>query len=101
MKDLGLRIYGSLPYALRVVAASLRGCQMRRWRYCRETDRLVEAALERETWSTSQWSAWQEERLHGLLQRAVTHVPFYRGDVVGGPVVSGHSFDWSRLENWP
>ena len=101
MSDSLLKLYQALPYPLRCLAATARGWQLHSWRYGRETDRLVEAALERETWSTSQWSAWQEERLHGLLQRAVTHVPFYRGDVVGGPVVSGHSFDWSRLENWP
>lgn len=78
MKDLALRIYGSLPYMLRTSVASLRGYQLSRWRYGGETDRLVETALERETWSASQWCAWRKERLNQILKQAVTKVPYYR-----------------------
>ena len=73
-----LKLYQALPYPLRCLAATARGWQLRRWRYGRETDRLVQDALEREHWGAEKWKAWQEERLQYLLHRAVTQVPYYR-----------------------
>jgi len=67
-----LKFYHRLPYPLRVLAASGRGYYLRWWRYGRETERLVEEALERETWSPKRWKAWQEERLAYVLHRAVS-----------------------------
>ncbi len=43
-----------------------------------ETDRLVEEALQRETWSPHQWKCWREGRLAHVLHRAATQVPYYR-----------------------
>ncbi len=73
-----LGLYHRLPYPGRCLAASLRGLQLERWRYGRETERLVEEALERESWSDRRWQVFQEETLARLLHRAATRVPFYR-----------------------
>ena len=78
MPDLALQLYHRLPSFLRSSAASLRGYYLSAWRYGAETERLVEAALERERWSPRQWQAWQEERLALMLHRAATRVPYYR-----------------------
>ena len=77
-----LKLYERMPYALRVVAASARGYYLRWWHYGRETERLVEEALERETWSPERWKAWREERLAYVLQRAVSQ--WGRGVAVDG-----------------
>ena len=50
-----LKIYHRLPCPLRVLAADARGYYLRWWRYGPETERLVEEALERETWSPERW----------------------------------------------
>ena len=109
MSDSLLRLYHALPYPLRCLAASTRGLQLRSWRYGKETDRLVEEALKRETWSANQWSAWQQQRLDQVLERAATQVPYYRElwqkqkaesrkqkkqsvEAEGG---------WENLQNWP
>ena len=74
----GLKFYHSLPYPLRVLTASLRGYQLRWWRYGKKTEELVEEAIERETWPQEKWEVWQENRLEFLLNNAATRVPFYR-----------------------
>ena len=100
MTDTLLKIYHRLPSPLRSVAASLRGLYLRSWRYGPETDRLVEEALERETWTVDRWKIWQEERLAYVLHRAATQVPYYREQWAvrrrGGDKAS-----WEYLENWP
>ena len=74
----GLAIYQALPYPLRVLVASARGLQLARSRYGPETDRLAAEAVERETWTSDRWRAWQEERLARFLTRAARSVPYYR-----------------------
>ncbi len=100
MSDRLLRLYHRLPAPARSVAATLRGLYLRWWRYGPETDRLAEAALEREHWSAERWAAWGHERLAFVLHRAATRVPYYRawwqerrrrGDFAS----------WEHLENWP
>lgn len=100
MSDTLLRIYHRLPHPLRSVAASVRGYHLSRWRYGRETERLVEEALGREQWSPQRWKEWQAERVVRLLHHAATNVPYYseywlqrrrRGD----------GASWERLEHWP
>jgi phenylacetate-CoA ligase len=93
-------LYHRLPYPLRVVAASGRGLYLRWWRYGRETERLVEEALEREAWGAERWRAWQEERLAYLLHRAATRVPYYR-DYWLERRRRGDRTSWGYLENWP
>jgi len=85
-------LYHRLPYPLRVVAASARGYQLRRWRYGAATDRWVEEALAADRRSPAEWRRWQDQRLQELLEHAVRRVPWYRERVRG---------DWTRLENWP
>ena len=63
MNSLTYAIGFHLPYPLRVAAASAKGYYLRWWRYGPETERLVEEALERESWTSTQWKSWQEERL--------------------------------------
>ncbi|MGQ9632607.1 MAG: hypothetical protein ACUVXI_20175, partial [bacterium] len=75
-------LYRHLPYPLRVLAVSALGYYLRWWRYGPETERLVEEALERETWSPERWKAWQGERLARVLHRARHRVPYYHRGVV-------------------
>jgi phenylacetate-CoA ligase len=100
MADWKLQLYHRLPAPARAVAASLRGRQLRRWRYGRETEALVEAALAREAWSPAQWQARQEERLAYVLHRAATCVPYYRAQWEERRR-KGDRASWERLENWP
>lgn len=95
-----LKIYHLLPYPLRVLAASGRGYYLRWWRYGPETERLVEEALERETWSFKQWKRWQEDRLSHILHRAATKVPYYRQYWLDR-CRHGDRTSWKELKNWP
>jgi len=95
-----LKLYHRLPYPLRVLAASAHGYYLRWWRYGPETERLIEEALERETWSPQQWRAWQEERLAYVLHRARHKVPYYR-EYWDRRRRSGDKASWEYLENWP
>ena len=95
-----LDIYHRLPYALRVFSASMHGYYLHWWRYGRETERLVEEALQRDTWTADQWKKWQEERLAIILHRAATKVPYYR-DQWQKRRASGDKASWEYLENWP
>ncbi len=100
MNDKLLKLYYCLPTSLRSVAASLRGFYLRSWRYGPETERLMQEALERETWSTERWKAWQEERSAYVLHRAATQVPFYRNYWIQQRQ-RGNRASWEVLENWP
>lgn len=85
---------------MRVLAASTRGYYLRWWRYGPETERLVQEALERESWPAERWQAWQEERLAYVLQRAATKVPYYH-DHWQRRRRQGDRSAWTCLENWP
>lgn len=98
--DILLKAYHSLPAPLRSAAANLRGLYLRSWRYGPETDRLVEEALDRESWSPQQWRSWQEERLAYVLHRAATQVPYYR-ESWAVRRRNGDRSSWEYLENWP
>ena len=89
-----------LPYPLRVVAASLKGFYLNWWRYSRNTEALVQQALERETWSRERWKAWQEERLSYVLHRAATQIPYYR-EYWQQRRKTGGKASWEVLEHWP
>jgi phenylacetate-CoA ligase len=95
-----MRLYHKLPVPARSAAASLRGYYLRSWRYGRETERQVEEALERESWSAAQWQAWRQERLAFVLSRAATQVPFYR-EQWATRRRAGDRASWECLENWP
>lgn len=100
MTDNLLKAYYSLPAPLRSVAASLRGLYLRSWRYGSETDRLVEEALQRETWTPHQWKCWREERLGRVLHRAARQVPYYR-EQWAVRRQAGDKASPEYLENWP
>ncbi len=100
MNDLVLNLYHRLPSPLRSAVASMRGRQLRAWRYTKDTERLVAEALEKERWSTSQWQQWQEERLAQLLRRAHRDVPYYR-EQWSERRRRGDSASPEYLENWP
>lgn len=95
-----LPIYHGLPPVLQSAAARLRGYYLRSWRYGPETDRLVEGALERDSWSEAQWARWRAERLAFVLHRAATVVPYYRR-YWEDRRRSGDLVSWQELSNWP
>lgn len=95
-----LRFYHAMPPVVRSAAAGARGWYLRAWRYGPETDRLADAALARERWSSAQWAAWREERLAQLLERAATRVPYYR-DQWAARRRRGDRASWELLANWP
>src|SRR5688500_110458 len=95
-----LKLYHRLPPPARDLAATLRGWQLRRWRYGPETERLAAEAVEREHWSAEEWRAYQLETLTRLLHRAATRVPFYR-DAWSRRRQAGDRASWEYLENWP
>lgn len=82
------------------MAASAKGYYLRRWRYGPETEELVQAARERETWSAEKWQSWQEEKLGYILHRAATQVPYYR-EYWSQRRRQGDRVSWEYLENWP
>ncbi|MGH7648352.1 MAG: hypothetical protein ACREND_09570, partial [Gemmatimonadaceae bacterium] len=95
-----LTLYHRLPPPARAAAAGLRGYYLRRWRYGRDTDQLVDAAIARESWTDEQWRVWREERLASVLERAATRVPFYR-DMWSARRGDGAGASWSVMDNWP
>jgi len=100
MKSALMQLYRRLPAASRSLPASLWGLYLRSWRYGPETNGLVEAALERESWSAQQWKSWREERLASLLHHAATQVPYYRQHWTKRRQ-SGDRRSWERLDHWP
>jgi phenylacetate-CoA ligase len=100
VSDQLLRIYSHLPGPMRSIAANLRGMYLRSWRYGPETHRLVEEALEHDTWSPERWKLWRDERLPYILRRAATQVPYYREQWMARRR-RGDSSSWEVLENWP
>ena len=100
MSNRVVSLYHRLPPAAQNLAASMHGWRLWRARYGPETDGLVEAALERETWTPSRWLGWEAERLGFILHRAATQVPYYR-EMWSRRRRLGDRRSWDRLENWP
>ena len=93
-------LYHSFPHPLKNIVASLRGYQLRSWRYGKNFDELVDNALERETWDNKQWDEWQAENLSHILYRAATQVPYYQEYWQKLRKHKNRS-SWEYLENWP
>jgi phenylacetate-CoA ligase len=70
-----------------------------RWRYDAQTEKLVEAILERDYWTADEWRVWRENRLAFVLNRAATKVPFYR-EQWARRRREGHKSSPEYLENW-
>src|SRR5690349_14557892 len=100
LSELAMRTYNASPAPCRSVMASTRGLYLRLWRYGHDTERLVEEALERETWSEARWRSWQQERLAFVLNRAAKRVPFYR-EQWSERRRKGDNASREYLENWP
>jgi len=90
-----LDVYHRLPYTGRCLAASLRGLQLRWWRYDATTPRQVEEAVARESWSAEAWRRWRDDALAALLRRAAARVPYYR------ELWRGRGGDPGDLGSWP
>ncbi len=95
-----LSLYHALPGPLRNTVASLKGYQLKRWRYSRETDVWAREASERERWSQAQWHDWLQSRLPQILQQAVQSVPYYRDYWASQKGKAGPQA-YLNLENWP
>lgn len=95
-----ITLYHRLPYTLKVMAASLQGLRLRKRRYGPETERLVQEALERETWTGGQWVQWQQEVLTRLLDYAAKFIPYYR-EYWDKRRRGGDRASYVYLENWP
>jgi phenylacetate-CoA ligase len=95
-----LALYHRLPAPARSAAATLRGWYLRSWRYGGATERLIEEALDRESWSDERWRAWTEARLAEVLHRAATRVPYYRA-YWSARRRSGDTASWELLAHWP
>ena len=100
MTDAKLQLYHRMPFLFRNVISTVRGYQLRSWRYGPETARLVDEALERDHWSVGQWKSYHENRLAYVLNRAATQVPFYR-EQWAMRRRQGDQSSWESLENWP
>lgn len=98
MKPILLQAFHRLPPFARNLVASIRGYQLRRWRYGTETNSLARAARERETWSLQQWHDWQSPLLASLLKHATASVPYYR---MKCGETRGESRSFADLANWP
>jgi phenylacetate-CoA ligase len=95
-----LRAYQILPYPLRVLVASIRGYYLNQLRYGNKIEYLIDAALERETWTRDQWKAWQEERIAKILWHAARNVPYYR-QYWDDRRHHGDKASVEILQNWP
>jgi phenylacetate-CoA ligase len=95
-----LTLYQALPYPLKSLLATVRGRQLRKWRYGCETERLVQEALERERWPIAKWQHWQQGQLAEFLDTTARHVPWYRQYWQGRRRI-GDNASWELLENWP
>ncbi len=95
-----LKSYHSLPYPLRMIVASLHGFRLQTVRYPPDTDRSVAEALARESWTSDQWNAWQQERLAQMLWHASRNVPYYRQQWEMRRRNGDHA-SLDSLANWP
>lgn len=97
------RVFRRLPQPLKTLAASVHGARLARRRYggvgrVDATERLVDAALERERWDAPTWQSWLDERRDSMLRHAASKVPHYRRHWRGE---SGKGEPSTHLADWP
>jgi phenylacetate-CoA ligase len=73
---------------------------MRLRRYGGPADALAAEALERDTWSSEQWTKWQQDQLARMLWHAARNVPFYRSRWEERRR-AGDRASVECIENWP
>ncbi|MEM8961605.1 MAG: glycosyltransferase [Acidobacteriota bacterium] len=100
MNEALLRLYHGLPAPLRGFAASVHGARLRRRRYGADTESLVAAARERESWSADRWRSYSEARLATALDHAARRVPYYRA-AWQERRRRGDRSSWQVLAHWP
>ena len=100
MKSELARVYQWLPPWGKNIAATVWGRRLRSLRYGRETELLVEQALERDYWTAHEWTDWRQERLGFVLRRAAERVPYYR-ELWARRRREGDRSSAQYLENWP
>jgi phenylacetate-CoA ligase len=93
-------LYEKMPPSVQSILASVYGYKLRRWRYGPDTEKLVNQAIERQTYTSEQWKNYQEERLSFILHRAATKVPYYR-ELWSNRRQHGDRLSWEYIENWP
>lgn len=98
--EISYNLYRRFPISVRRIAANMRGCYLRAWRYGPESERLIAEALEREAWPAETWKTWQENKLGMILSHAATKVPFYRSQWAERRR-RGDRRSIEYLENWP
>lgn len=94
------RVYQQLPLPLKTLSVSAWGLYLRSLRYGGDFNRLVQEALERDTWSKKQWETWQREALVRMLHHAATTVPYYR-HLWEERRRKSDKASWEILDNWP
>jgi phenylacetate-CoA ligase len=94
-----IQLYNQMPGSVQNIFATVRGYQLRGWRYGANAEALVEEALARDSWSPQQWKNYQDERLSRILHTAATKVPYYR-DQWAERRRNGDNASWDYLENW-
>lgn len=94
-----LKAYSTLPYPLKIIAASLYGIRLQTIRYSSDTDRLVSEALARENWTSDQWDIWRQEHIAQMLWQASRNVPYYRTQWEMRRR-KGNRSSVDRLQNW-
>jgi phenylacetate-CoA ligase len=92
--------YEKMPPTIQSIMASAYGYKLLRGRYGSETGRLVDQAVERETYSVEQWKNYQDEKLSRILHRAANQVPYYK-ELWSKRRQRGDKTSWEYLENWP
>lgn len=77
MSNIGEIFYLAFP-ALGNIAATVKGIQLNRLRYGEHYGKTVEEILNRQGWSSDQFTAYQNNRIRKIIATAVCHTPYYR-----------------------
>jgi len=70
--------YAQLPVWAQHGTVSAYGAYWHWLRFGRGYTTYLDGYLRRDSFSASEWQAWQQARLLDVLQNAATHVPYYR-----------------------
>jgi phenylacetate-CoA ligase len=77
LSNIGETFYLAFP-AVRNIAATLNGIQLNRLRYGEHYGKTIDDILNRQRWSSDQFTAYQNNRLRKVIATAVCHSPYYR-----------------------
>ena len=75
--------------------ATIQGYYLSKIRYDKNFQKRVDKYLSRESWSSHEWSHYQEKKLDKLLKEARKYVPFYND------YWSSKKDSFLHLDNWP